>query len=403
MDTKQGWWVVFGATLTLTITAGVGLYSLVTITPIILEDMGWSLTKFTMATSLWAISAAIYCPLCGYLIERFGVRIVVLLGIIGAAITQYFMGQVQNLPQFALVMFLTPIAIMSCYTIPIATLVSHWFNEHRGKAIGVAMLGIGIGGGISPRLTNALVEAHGWRGAMTDLAFIFLLALIPALIWLRSPKGHATAKEELEHLDESPELATSLSLKEAIRTRTFWTLSLGDMLYGAAFTSITFHWRVYLTHDTGDITLVLNVLSIFLLCIAFGSLLFGWLADNLPFRLVIVSAYFLPSITFLILLIPNQSSLLYVFAIFAGLAGGGRIALIPLALGKYFGLVHLAAIFGLSSTLFMIGNAIGPVIAASIFDATGDTRYIYCMLIVLLLLASLLMSTIRNEQKNPTD
>ena len=406
MDTKQGWWVVFGAALTLTITAGVGFFSIPVLTDAIRNEMGWTLKEFSYGTSIWAVSGGLYCFVCGVLIERFGVRIVMLSGIVLGAAIQYSMGHVHTLAQFYFVMSLAPISILSCTHIPIATLITHWFVEHRGKATGLAMLGIGIGGGIAPKLTAAFMEAHGWRGAMGNLSFVLLLALIPAFIWLRSPKGHATPEEELSHADASPEIESSLSLKEAIRTRTFWNLSLGDMFFGAVFTTFNLHLVIYLTHDMGDEALARNILSTYLLCMSFGTLFFGWLGDVLPFRRVLISTYFLPALAILFLLLPPHPVLLYTFAILTGLGGGGRIALIPVALANNLGQVHIAKIFGFSNTLFMVGNAVGPIIAASIFDSTGNTHYIYMMCIALLCLSSALVSTLRNERffsTNSTD
>ena len=389
--------MVFGATVVLTITAGVGFFSIPVLTKSIIDEMGWSLKEFAYGTSLWAVSAGIFCPICGYLIERFGVRIVLLFGIASGAAVQMTMGHVNSIPQFYLVMCLAPISIMCCTHIPIATLVTHWFVEHRGKATGLAMLGIGIGGGITPKLTAAFLEAHGWRGAMTDLGLVLLLALIPAFIWLRSPKGHATPHEEMEHSDEIPERASSLTLKEAVRTRTFWNLSLGDMLFGAVFTTFNLQLMVYISHDTGDTLLATNVLTLYLLSMGFGTLLFGWLGDAMPFKRVLISAYFLPVLAILFLLLPHTPFLFYTFALFTGLAGGGRIALIPVALANSLGQVHIAEIFGLSNTLFMVGNAVGPILAASIFDATENTRYIYIMCIAMLCVSTLLISTMRKE------
>ena len=68
-----------------------------------------------------------------------------------------------------------------------------------------------------------------------------------------------------------------------------------------------------------------------------------------------------------------------------------------MALANSLGQVHIAEIFGLSNTLFMVGNAVGPILAASIFDATENTRYIYIMCIAMLCVSTLLISTMRKE------
>lgn len=398
MDTKQGWWVVLGAMLTLTVTAAVGFFSISVLTTSMMDEMGWSLKEFAYGTSIWAVSAGICCPICGYLIERFSVRRMMFFGIVSGAVVQYGLGQVQTLPQFYAVMFIAPICIMSCTHVPVATLVSHWFLEHRSKAMGLAMVGIGIGGGIAPKLAGFFLEAHGWRGAMADLSGVLLLALIPMFIWLRSPEGHGALVEAADETEIESEIESSLNLKEAIRTRTFWSLNFGDLFFGAVYTTFNLQLIVFLTHDLGDEVLARNVLSVFLLSMGVGTLLFGWLGDVLPFRRLMTTAYFLPALAIVFLLVSPHPVALYTFAILAGMSGGGRIVLIPVALANCLGQVHIAEIFGLSNTLFMLGNAVGPVLAAAMFDSTGNTQYIYMGCIACLCISSALVSTLRDER-----
>ena len=396
MDGKQGWWVVFGCVLTLSITSAVGFFTTPAYIDHMLIDLNWTLKEFTIGTSLWAVAAAIVSPLCGYLVERFGVRAVMFGGILTAAFTQYLMGSVQNLTHYYILMALTPISILACTYIPLATLVSHWFVKHRAIATGVAMLGIGVGGGIAPNMTKMMMEAHGWRGAMTDLALVLLLALIPTCIWLRSPQGHTTVQEEIELGDEEAHI--SLSPKEAMKTRTFWSISLSEMFLGVVLTTLNVHLLLYLEHDTGDGVLATNVQSVYFFCMGIGILLFGGLGDSFPFRRVLTSCYVLGPLSVLLLLTSDSPLALYTFAILIGLLGGGRITLIPVALANHLGAIHLAKLYGFASALYMVGSAVGPLVAAAIFDATGDTVIIYYLFMVMLVLSTIFISTIRKEK-----
>jgi MFS family permease len=88
----------------------------------------------------------------------------------------------------------------------------------------------------------------------------------------------------------------------------------------------------------------------------------------------------------------------YSFAVIAGFAGGGRSALFPVAIVNSFGGTHMAAIYGLSNTLFMIGSAIGPAIAGAIYESTGNAQYIYIMGVGVFVVSALLVSLIRDER-----
>ncbi|PCJ50053.1 MAG: hypothetical protein COA73_18625, partial [Candidatus Hydrogenedentota bacterium] len=91
---------------------------------------------------------------------------------------------------------------------------------------------------------------------------------------------------------------------------------------------------------------------------------------------------------------------IFAFAVVAGLAGGGRSALFPVAIHNSFGGAHIAAIYGLSNTFFMIGNALGPLIAAAIYESTASTRAVYIGAMVILVCSAILLSLIRNERKD---
>ena len=400
MDGKQGWWVVFGAMVTLTITAAVGFFTTPVYIENMLSDMGWTLPEFTVGTSIWAVCAAIVAPIVGICVDRFGVRPVMAFGLVTGAVTQYALGHVQNLTQYYIIMGLTPISIMACTHIPLATLITHWFSaENRGKATGVAMFGVGIGGFMGPLITAGFMDAHGWRGAMTDLSLVLLLAIIPTVFFLKSPKGHATAQEELEHADEDPKIGSSLTLKKAMKTRTFWGISIADMLFGAVFTTFNIQLLVYLTNDTGNEDLATIVQSVYFLCMGVGIIVFGILGDVLPFKRVLTSCYLFAFMSIILLLLPNHPIILYAFAIIGGMAGGGRISLIPVALANNLGQVHMAAIFGVASTMFMVGSAVGPYMAALQYEVADDTQVVYYAFAVVLLLSTLLIATIRNERK----
>jgi len=88
----------------------------------------------------------------------------------------------------------------------------------------------------------------------------------------------------------------------------------------------------------------------------------------------------------------------YSFAVIAGFAGGGRTALFPVAIVNSFGGTHMAAIFGLSNMVYMLGNALGPVIAGTIFKATGKTSDIYLWAIGTFTVSAILVSLIRDER-----
>ena len=128
-------------------------------------------------------------------------------------------------------------------------------------------------------------------------------------------------------------------------------------------------------------------------------MLFGPLADKFSLRRVLILCYLLPVFAALLLMPGGSVWLAAGFAVIAGLASGGRSAVYPLALVNSFGETHMASIWGLSNSLFMLGNAMGPIIGGMVYDQTGSTRAVYAVCIGILLISTTLVSLIRVERK----
>ncbi len=398
MDGKRGWWVVFGAFLALAVTSGVGLFVLPVLLDSIISETGWTLTQVSGAVMVWGLAAAAFSPLCGLLIDTFGARRMMLAGIAVGAVTTYLAAQVTALWQLYAVMLVMPIGAMSCTYIPVAAVVARWFVKHRGIATGVAMLSIFVGGAAFPIVTSELLDGHTWRETYEIFAMTLLVAAVPVALFVRNPPADEEAAY-LAGVRSSDHTANDLTLRAAVRTRSFWGLSVGDMLTGLVFAVFNVQLVYYLTRDLGDEKVAAQVFAALNIALALGTLLFGLLGDKLPLRGVMVSCYFFPAIAMPLLMIGGAPAvaLAFVFAFAAGTPGGGRNALFPVSLVYCFGETHLGAIYGLSNSLFMIGNAVGPTLAALIYDNTNSTRLVYAVCMIMLVVSAALVALIRRE------
>lgn len=398
IDSRAGWWVVFGAFLAQTITAMVAFYVMPVMLDAIIKDTGWTLTEVSRGLTIWGVSAAIFSPLCGMLIDKFGPRRMMLFGTALTFITSFLLARVTALWQLYAVLGVSSIGGMFSTYIPVAAVVSQWFERHRGIATGLAMLGIGVGGAVSPKLVGELLDAQGWRSAYTTIAYLSLIAFVPILVWVRSPR---TETERVGDLGEASHAKPTfdLRLREALLTRSFWGLSLGDALTGAVFAVFNLQLVYYLIRDLGDEGHARLVFGVLQFCLAVGVLLFGPLGDRFRFTRVLVLCYFLPTLGVSLLLTPGAGLALGIaFALVAGLPGGGRTALFPMAIVNSFGETHMASIYGASNTCFMIGNAVGPLVGAYIYDTTQNTRIVYAVCAGILVVSAGLVSLIRDER-----
>ncbi|MBI2422165.1 MAG: MFS transporter [Candidatus Hydrogenedentes bacterium] len=419
MDSTKGWVVVGGALLALAITAGVNFFVMAVMIPPIMEQTGWNLVEISTGVTLWGIVGAIFSPFCGRWIDRYGARPIMCAGTLIGFVAVLLLARVQSLPQFYAVLALAAIGGIANTYIPVAAVVTLWFERLRGVAIGIAMLGLGVGGAALPQIANELLKSYSWRQTYTIIAFILLSALLPILLFIRNPKHtDAPGPDRLDSATLDPErLAPALprhdlSPSEAVRTRSFWGISLGDALTGLIFAIFSVHMIVYLKADidavlspdaqgisaTYSADKATNIFSLLQLCIAGGTIVFGAMADKLPIRAVMIFCYTLPAVATALLLPPHVATLALAFALVGGLAGGGRQALFPVALAHSFGPAHVGAIYGMSNSFFLIGNAAGPIIGALIFEYSGSTRVVYGVCVFALVISAGLIALMRNER-----
>jgi len=399
MDGKRGWWLVVGVFLTITITSGIGFFVLPVMIESFIDELGWSLSEVSFGVTIWGLSAALFSPFLGRWIDRYGARRIMSLGTMVLFVVTLLLGQVTALWQFYLLMFLAPLGSMANTYIPAAAVVARWVGRHRGLATGIVMFGIGVGGAIVPLLTVSLLENYGWRQSYLMLSFVLLFAFIPIFLWIRNPTDHDmnSANQDISATPEQTNLK-DLTLSDATKTRTFWGVSIGDALTGTIFAIFNIHLVYYLTQDMGSDEIATRAYSALQICIGFGTLAFGLFADKFRLRSVMIICYLLPAFATALLLPAPTALLVFSFVVIAGLAGGGRNALFPVALDNSFGETHMASIYGFSNSFFMVGNALGPFLAGLVYDATGNTRIIYVAAMIGLVVSTMLISVMRNER-----
>lgn len=399
MDGRRGWLVVFGTFVALAITSGIEMFVLPVTLGSIIEDTGWSLRQVSAAVTVWGLSAAAFSPVCGWLIDRLGARTMMLCGIVLSAAMTFLTGRVTELWQLYAVMVLFALGGVSCTYIPVAAVVARWFVKHRGLATGIAMLSIFVGGTVFPGVTNELLKEYSWREVYTIFGVLFLAAIVPTAIFVRNP-GAAEEQAYLASVRSADHSAGDLALPDALGTRSFWGLSVGDMLTGVVFAVFNVHLIYYLTGDLGDKDTATAVFMSLNIALAMGTIVFGALGDRLPLRGVLVACYLFPVLAMPVLIYGSSAglaALAFAFALIAGFPGGGRNALFPVALVHCFGETHLGAIYGLSNAFFMVGNAAGPYLAAQLYENTGGSQSVYIGCLVLLVVSSALVALIRRE------
>jgi len=347
------------------------------------DEFGWSRESISTAFGIAAMTVALFSPLLGRLLDRFGARPVVLvcMTVFGLA--------------FGSLSFLTPslvhlygtffvIGIVGNGTTQMgySRAVSSWFTDRRGIALALVVCGVGVGSIVFPWLTQRLIDAYGWRSAFRVLGGVILALGIPlTAIFVRERPG--TAGQRLA--------AHGSSVRQGLASRAFWlivaTLFLSSMAVNGAIT----HLSPLLT-DRGvsatDAALALSVLGAASLTgrLVTGVLLDRWFGGR-------VSAVLLMGVAAGILLLANAATpgagLLAAALIGFGL--GGEADVTPYLLTRYFGLRMFSTLYGLTWTAYAIAGATGPVLMGRVFDATSSYASLLVFLSSITAISALLM------------
>ncbi|MBV8537199.1 MAG: MFS transporter, partial [Alphaproteobacteria bacterium] len=219
---RNRWWIVAASVLGLIVgTGSINVFAFGVFLKPVSDELGLSRGTLSGAVFLSSILTAACSPILGTLIDRWGIRMVMLPSIaLFALVTAGFSLLTSN-----------PIVLFVVYGVsgfvgagqtPIAysKVVAAWFDKQRGLALGIAMAGVGLGVLIVPQLAGVLIQAFGWRMAYVGLGLtVFVLAFLPVAAVVREPsqRDHAAAPS-------SASRPRGLSIAAALGTWRFWSL-----------------------------------------------------------------------------------------------------------------------------------------------------------------------------------
>ncbi|MGI8811093.1 MAG: MFS transporter [Pyrinomonadaceae bacterium] len=259
-------------------------------------------------------------------------------------------------------------------------LISNWFRRKRGTAMGILLAGTSLGGVLVPLIATPLIASYGWRTAMQLLSLTVWLLLLPAILFLvrdrASDSGLNFDGEDVSEAQagEAKQPLTGLTFTEALRSPMFWIVALCAVLIFYPIFTISQQFILYLQNTVGlsreTASFAQSVLFAMSLC---GKLVFGWLCDKFPTRIVIMACCGLMFLSTVMLLGFLTPSTIFVFLVPFGLGYGGTFVLVQLLAVESFGLRDIGKILGALTMIETFGGYLGSVITGKLAAASrGD-------------------------------
>jgi MFS family permease len=366
---------------------GLALYGLPFYYDFMVREFGWSRAQVTSGN---AISKLLVGPLfgfaAGWIVDRFGPRRLMMAGIVMAGGALVGLAHMSALWMFYLFYVFNAIGYVCGGPLPNQVLLSRWFDKGRGKAMGFAYLGIGIGGWLVLKLSPNLVSAFGWRGALQWLGIVIVLLALPMAYFVRDEPTSARPTSARAAVGKPAALA---SMSGLFRDPAFYLLALGSMCSIAAVGGANQHLKLYLSLDLHySQQTAATITSTVLFCSIFGRLLMGWLADRIPKKLVMIVIYLLVAGSIPLLLAGGSTASLYAFSVVFGLGLGGEYMIIPLMAAELFGVRVLGRLLGVILTADGVAEATSPMLVGYLRDHSASYRTGFLLLIVIALVGT---------------
>ena len=369
-------------------------------------EFGWSRATISGASSLAFLVMGAVGILAGRLNDRIGPKILITVAGVSLGMGYLLMSYMQAPWQlFLLYGLLVGIGYSTHDVITLST-VARWFVKRRGMMSGIVKVGTGCGQLCVPLIATALIAVFGWRTSCFTIGAAALAALVAvAQLMRRDPRGMGLMPDG----DNGAPAGTvilpdegGLTLREAARTRQFWTLCVAEFTIFSCLLTIIVHIVPH-ARDLGlPPAAAAGVLATIGGVSMLGRFTMGAVNDGIGGRRSLMTCFLILIVGLVWLQLSTGAWMLFFFAAIYGFAHGGLFTVISPTVAELFGTGSHGLLFGLVLFSGTLGGAAGPLMAGGIFDLTGSYRLVFIVLTALALVGAALVFTLQPPAQKVT-
>ena len=259
------------------------------------QDLGFTRSQFNLTMTIRAVVSVVVSLLAGKIFRRFPIMRVMKTAVVILILSFFTYSLADTLSMFYLISVAVSIAQTLVTIIPLSIIISNWFDQGRGAALGLAFMGSGVGGMVLSSLTGIWIQIYGWRAAYQILTVLMVVFLIPSVfLVLRlhprelglNPRG--VTGEGVERFRTSEQ--EGVTLREAMRSGSFWGINLASILLVVAVNGLMLNVAPHLTDIGYSITFSANMVALIMGSLALGKFILGKLFDRLGLKPAILIA-----------------------------------------------------------------------------------------------------------------
>lgn len=366
-------WVIVAAGGVLGCVAAGAMFSLPVFLRAIVADTGWSLTAVSSAMTIGFLAMALGAMTWGAVSDRFGPRIVVLLGTLLLAASLAFVSQTTSELAFQLVFGVFVGGATAAIFVPIMACVTGWFDTHRSLAVSLVSAGMGMAPMTMSPLAAWLVSNHSWRASMLTIAVIVAVIMIPASLLIRSPLAAADGPAP-QSTDPGVE---QMSTAQALRSPQFIILLLTNFFCCATHSGPIIHTVNYAVTCGIPLILAVSIYSVEGLAGMGGRIVFGLLGDRFGAKRILVLGLLAQAFGALGYVFVRELSAFYAVAATFGFIYAGTMPLYAVIARENFPLRMMGTVIGGTAMAGSLGMATGPVAGGLIYDSFASYSWLF--------------------------
>ncbi len=365
-----GWVVVFVLMAMFAMSSG-SRYTFGVVFKTLTEQFGWDRGALSAVVSLSLILVSALQIFSGWFADRYGPRLTLIIGFAVSAAVLLGMSMVTELWQVYLIYGVFG-AVGFALASPVAStaLVSQWFHSRaRGTALSLATSGVAIGQLAITPIAAWLLVSSGWEASYRVLAVVMGLVMLPLIVlFLKDAPAADTETSTLTSCLTEPAPQQKTTLRQAIRSATWWELMIGVFSCGFTMSFASVHFIAYASDMGMDNTMAADALGLSGAFSIIGALIMGKWSDRIGRRIPLGVTYSLRALSFLVLLFANNDFTLFLFAVILGLSWTSTTPLSAAVTAETWGRQSAGFLFGVVFTFMTVGSAVGSFLGGLNYD-----------------------------------
>jgi MFS family permease len=363
------------------------------------RDTGWSITGVSSAMTFGFLAMAVGSITWGNLSDRFGPRVIVLIGSSALAAALALASRATSLAEFQLVFGLMVGGSAAAIFAPMMACVTGWFETQRSLAVSLVSAGMGMAPLTMSPLAAQLISHHDWRTSLQILAALVAVVMIPVALLVRRAPALQSESGAPAALAEP---RAGITLGQAIRSPQFITLVLTNFFCCATHSGPIFHTVSYAISCGIPLVAAVSIYSVEGLAGLGGRVVFGFLGDRFGAKRVLVTGLLLQAFGALAYFFVRELGAFYAVAAVFGFIYAGVMPLYAVLARENFPLRMMGTIIGATTTAGSLGMASGPLAGGLIYDTYGSYGRLYIAAWGLGIGAFLIALTFRPHAATPT-